>query len=161
MDPSVDRVGMNEFYGLEFAGAFYEQHDPLGAEQAEAIWVRGTELVESALQTDPENMGLLLHLASFHASRGDRRSFLEVREPNLVDYASQWDMVVLASAYTRLGDITGAVDLLVERVHRGQVFNRTNYFEVLAPELVRSPDFSRFLEADAQLEQELRERYAP
>ena len=80
---------------------------------------------------------------------------------NLVDYASQWDLVVLASAYTHLGDITGAVDLLVERVHRGQVFNRTAYFELLAPELVRSPDFNRFLEADAQLEKELRERYAP
>lgn len=164
MDPSVAIPGEAwwELAALEYASLFYEEHDDLAPGLAQAIRNRAFDPTEAALQGDSENTALLGHLAQalFHALSDDRAAFVEVSDIAPEAYVNQWTVMWLAGAHARRGDVDEAAELLLRYVRRGQLFNRSGQLELLAPAFVRSQEYGRFLEADARLEQQLRERYA-
>ena len=58
---------------LASAGVFYDRHGQ--PDRAQALWRKGLELTQAALENDPGSIGLHLFLAGFHGYLGERALF--------------------------------------------------------------------------------------
>ncbi len=162
MAPATDpsRVTWAGIYSLLFAGAFSDRSGE--RDRAEALWRRGAELVGLKLDVDPENINMLMYLASFHGLLGEREAF-QAAVAEALARSGEFDVNIpaLAAASASLGDSGSGVELLRSTLRRGQLVPWKFSPAIIWPSLQEAPGFDRFREEHDALAGRLRERYGP
>jgi hypothetical protein len=144
---------------LHSAGTFHNRHGR--RPRAEVLWQRGRVLASTALQNDPESVGMRFHLASFlvvlrdpAAKPEEERAFALAEAADI----NPGELRYLANAHAHVGNTRRAVEILQYALRHGRLFGRP---WLLSPELRRADGFEDLKNEYVAAEQRRRRLYAP
>ena len=146
---------------LASAGVFYDRHGQ--PDRAQALWRKGLELTQAALENDPDSIGLHLFLASFHGYLGERALFQSEEADALATLVdaniNPYGLLYLVGAHAHLGNTERALDILRRQLRDGRL-PALGYVGTVAPTLLDTSEFTDFRREYEAERQRLRDRYA-
>ncbi len=161
---ATDQIGASIYarHTLIEAGLFYDRQGDV--DKARSLWRRALELTRSALEENPESIGLRAVFAACHAFLGEREAFEKERGAALAaanstpELNSYW-LIFLAAADAHLGRTGQAVEVLRNQLRAGRLVP-TALLGTVVQTLFEDPAFDGFLREHEARRKQLYDQYA-